>query len=123
MQTEQTEKPPAKKLTKHWWCLGLAMLLVLLATLQRSPFVAIASDGQLSLLQFTVRDESETYHTESLQTTFRPHGSSWNSTKSSSSHFASHLRLGNQEGTFYFSLVSESPPSPDKPIRVRIEFR
>ena len=90
---------------------------------KEARFVAIANDGQLSLLQFTVRDESGTYHTESLQTTFRPHGSSWNSTKTSSSHFANHLWLGDQEGTFYFSLVSESPPSPDKPIRVRIEFR
>ena len=79
-------------------------------------FVTVNEDGLLSLLQFTIRCENGTYHTDSFQVTFRPHGSSWSSSASSCSHFGSHLRVGDQEGTFYFSLVSE-------PLRLRIESR
>ena len=86
-------------------------------------FAAIASDGQLSLFQFNVRSDYGTFHTDSFQTTFGEHGFSQGRTLSSGSHIPLYLPVGDQEGAFYFSLVSESPPGSEGPIRVRIEFR
>ena len=86
-------------------------------------FAAIASDGQLSLFQFNVRSDYGTFHTDSYQTTFGEHGFSQGRTQSSGSHIPLYLPVGDQEGAFNFSLVSEPPPGSEGPIRVRIEFR
>jgi len=95
-------------------------------------FVAVADNGNLSLLQFTVHYENGKFvRTESMWASFHPHGHSYSSSKSSGPNFMNHLRVGNQErarvgdqeGTFYFSLVSESALRTDGTIRVRVEFR
>jgi hypothetical protein len=88
---------------------------------KEARFVAISSDGQLSLLQFTVYFENGKLHqTEMLITTYRGHGRSQTRIGRGAANFWEVLPVGDQEGIFRFSLVSES--ATDNTIRVRIEF-
>jgi len=90
---------------------------------KEARFAAVNEDGLLSLLQFTVRYDNGTFHTDRYQTTFMKHGFGQSSAKSSGSHFESSFRVGDREGTFYFSLMSEPPRGSEGSLRVRVEFR
>ena len=99
---------------------------------REAKFAAIADSGDISLLQFTVHYENGRFvRTESMWATFHLHGHTFSSSISTGPNFMNHLRVGNQgrvrvgdqEGTFYFSLISEPPQGSEGPLRVRIDFR